>query len=553
MINILDEMLVNKIAAGEVIERPVNVVKELVENSVDAGAKHIVVEISENLIKVYDDGCGISREDLEKCALRHATSKISRFEDLESVKSFGFRGEALASVAAVSKLAISTKHEGAFEGYELIIEAGIMKSLKMKASSQGTTVEVHNLFFNTPVRKKFLDLDENERIVAFLEKFALGTDASLRLRMFGKTILDVFVHDPLERIAQVYGLEVMKEMLPLNVDVNGVKIDGFVSKPSLVRKDSGMQSIFVNGRLVENGEITEGLYDAYKSLLFVNRHPIAMLNIEVNEVDVNVHPTKKIVKFSDPENITRAVFEGIRQVFKDEPLDFRAQDVKVQELLSSEKKSLQEDNKRFVRDVQTGLMAMKIEERKLSHFPEMKILGNIAKTFFLAETNDGLVIIDQHVVEERINYEKFMRQYKEKCVIVQDLIEPELVDFSTKEAMFVRKHMEDLKRYGFYIEEFGDNTFRLAKVPVLFSKVKGSQLLRDLLVDFKDEEKEDFITMMSCRKAIKAGDNVSVPEMYNLIRELDKCELPFTCPHGRPVMVKVSLDDLERMFRRKGF
>jgi DNA mismatch repair protein MutL len=196
---------------------------------------------------------------------------------------------------------------------------------------------------------------------------------------------------------------------------------------------------------------------------------------------------------------------------------------------------------------------VKLEDKKLSHFPEMKILGSIAKTFFLAETNDGLVIIDQHVVEERINYEKFMNQYKEKCVIVQDLIEPELVDFSSKEAMFVRKHMEDLKRYGFYIEEFGENTFRLAKVPVLFSRVKGSQLLRDLLVDFKDEEKEDFITMMSCRKAIKAGDDISIVEMYNLIRELDKCDLPFTCPHGRPVMVKVSLDDLERMFRRKGF
>lgn len=554
MIRVLDDKLVNKIAAGEVVEKPINVVKELVENAVDAGAKHIVVEIAENLIKVSDDGYGISREDMEMCAMRHATSKIENFDDLEKVRSYGFRGEALASIAAVSKLVISSKNRESFEGYEMFIEGGEVRYMKMAACPQGTVVEVYDLFFNTPVRKKFLDMSENERIVEFLEKFALGTNVSVRLKMFDKILIDVYVQDALERMGQVYGLEVMKEMLPVIYESDGIRVEGYVSKPSLVRKDKSMQAVFVNGRLVENDEIGIALYDAYKSLLFVNRHPIVLLHFYLDGVDVNVHPTKKIVKFENPDTVCKVLFEALQNLFKTQPLNFTAKDTQIQEMLSVEgRRSVKVDNSRFVRDVQKGLMSLSEDSTKLSHFPEMKILGNVAKTFFLAETDDGLVIIDQHVVEERINYEKFMKQYNNKCIIVQDLIEAELIDFSTKDAMFVNNHLDDLRSYGFYLEEFGDNTFRLTKVPVIFSKVKGADLLRDLIVDFKDDDKEDFITMMACRKSVKAGDNVSISEMYGLLRELDKCDLPFTCPHGRPIMVKVTIADLERMFRRKGF
>jgi len=555
MINILDQKLVNRIAAGEVIERPINVVKELVENAIDADAKHITIEVTDHLISVSDDGDGMTKEDLEKCVLRHATSKILNYEDLEKVNSFGFRGEALSSIAAVSQMTITTKFKGDIEGYELQIDGGVVTSLKPTACSQGVSVEIRDLFFNTPVRKKFLDINENERIVEFLEKFALGTNVAIRLKFKDWVVLDVYAQDPLDRISQVYGIELPKNLVKIEYENEDVKISGYVSKPSLVRKDKSMQALFVNGRLVENEEISLGLYEAYKSLLFVNKHPIVVLNLEVSDVDVNVHPTKKIVKFTDSIKVTKAIYEAIRTAFREERLEFQVQDnVLVREFLPREIRTYpKEENKRFVREIQKSLSPQKVDDKKYNHFPEMKILGQIAKTFFLAETDEGLLIIDQHVVEERINYEKFMKQYMGNNVAVQDLIMPEVMELKASESMALKKNISKLKEYGFYVEEFGENTFRIIKVPVIFSKVKGSELLKDLMVDFKDTEREDIITRMSCKRSIKAGDTVSNFEMMNLIKELDKCDYPFTCPHGRPTIVKFPLSDLEKLFRRKGF
>ncbi|MDP3727835.1 MAG: DNA mismatch repair endonuclease MutL [bacterium] len=557
MIRVLDEKLINKIAAGEVIDRPVNVVKELVENAVDARAEHVSVEISENCIRVVDDGSGMSKEDLEQSILRHATSKISFFEDLEHISTLGFRGEALSSIAAVSSFTLLSKTEDMLEGYELVVEGGVVQSFKAKACPQGTVVEVRDLFFNTPVRKKFLDGLEEERIVGFIEKFALGAHISIRLRIRGKLILDVQSRDPLERIGQVWGFILVKDMIAIKYNEGNISFEGYVSKPSHVRKDRSMQAIFVNGRLVESEEISSGLYEAYKSLLFVNKHPVAVIHVRTGDVDVNVHPTKKIIKFSHPGKISSVVFDAIRLLFLEVPLDFSAAEIPLSSyenvLPSGATIAQKAENIRFVKEVQRGLAVFPVFDKKYTHFPEMKILGNIAKTFFLAETKDGLMIIDQHVVEERINYEKFMKQFMKGEVVVQDLLVPELLEFSAKEAMNLRSKLILLREYGFYLEEFGENTFRLEKVPILFNKVKGEDLLRDLLVDFKDEEKEDIITMMSCKKSIKAGDSVTISDMYRLLLELDKCELPYTCPHGRPIMVKLALEDMEKMFRRKGF
>src|SRR3989338_6855593 len=394
MIHVLDEKLINKIAAGEVIDRPANVIKELVENAVDAGASHIVVEVSEDYIKVVDDGHGMNKEDIELSILRHATSKIHSFEDLEHVSSFGFRGEALSSIAAVSSFRILSKTEDMLEGYELCVEGGRIKSFRAEACPQGTVVEIRDLFFNTPVRKKFLDALEDERIVAFLEKFALGIPVAVRLRMHGKLVFDV-----------------------------------------------------------------QSLYPFLR---------------------------ESTVDFQAEAQTTYGI--SFQSMYK-------------------------QKNTRFVRDIQQGLSVLPSFENRYVHFPELKILGNIAKTFFLAESEEGLVIIDQLVVEERINYEKFMKQYMKGEVVIQDLLVPELLEFSPKEAMLVRTQKEQLKSYGFYVEEFGENTFRLEKVPMLFNKVKGVEFLRDLLVDFKEEEKEDMITMMSCRKSIKAGDTILVSEI----------------------------------------
>ncbi|MBI5797381.1 DNA mismatch repair endonuclease MutL [Candidatus Woesearchaeota archaeon] len=554
MIKLLDEALVNKIAAGEVIDRPFNVVKELVENSLDAGALRIVVEAGPTFIRVTDDGSGIQKDDLQLAVRSHATSKIESFDDLQHVSTLGFRGEALASIAAVSFLTILSKTTDSYEGNELCLMAGKPISFRTVAAKQGSLIEVRDLFFNTPVRKKFLDMKEDERITSFLEKFALGTKTSVKLILHTKTVLDVNASDLLDRIAQVYGTEVVSELVPVHYENDFLSIKGFVSKPSLVRRDTAMQALFVNGRLVESEEITSALYDAYKSLLFVNKHPIAVLSLQMFDgVDVNVHPTKKIVKFSFPDKIRNAVFDAVRTVFKEEILDFQVQEKYIPTDAAYVRPTVSTQSKRFVKEHQKSLVAQEHNEKKYVHFPEMRILGNIAKTFFLTETEEGLMIIDQHVVEERINYEKFMKQYMNKAVAVQDLLQAELIDFSPAEAMVMRRNLEKMKGYGFFLEEFGENTFRLTRVPVLFNKIKGSELLRDLLVDFKEDEKEDIITMMSCRKSVKAGDVVSVAEMYILLKELDLCELPYTCPHGRPIMVKLPLGDIEKMFRRKGF
>ena len=577
MINILDEKLVNKIAAGEVIERPVNVVKELVENSLDAGAKNILVEIKESLILVEDDGKGMFKADLEKCILRHATSKIQEFEDLINVESFGFRGEALSSIASVSDLIISSKPrefisegvpEELVQGNEMRIEGGVLRHLKSKGRSRGTTIEVRDLFFNTPVRKKFLDLKENERIVRFLERFVLGNKVKLKLVMNGKVVLEVNSEDLLDRIAEVYGVDIVKHMREVNHEELGMKMSGFVSEPSLLRSDRRRQSIFVNGRLVESEEINKGLYEAYKSILFVNKHPVVVLNLEMKGVDVNVHPAKKIVKFSLPDLVYTVINNGIRNVFKDRSVVFEAESSIIQPEKEKEQKLevfnvhtrdrgyFKGDKLRFQRETQVEFFdrATKESSSLFKKLPEMRLLGVVNKTYFLAEVSEGLIIIDQHVVEERINFEKFMKQYIDQKVEVQELLSPEMLEFSSSEAMEVKSNLERLKKFGFELEEFGGNNFRLRSVPLIFNKVKGKEMLKEMLSsNFKNEEKEEIITRMSCRLSVKAGDTVSVAQMYNLLRDLDACELPFTCPHGRPIMVKLTISDFEKMFRRKGF
>lgn len=557
MISLLDDVVINKIAAGEVIERPVNIVKELVENALDAGAQTVLVEVDDELIRVTDDGIGMSKEDLEKCILRHATSKIKRLEDLEDISTLGFRGEALASIASVSSFRLCSRQKGVVEGYELSVEGGNMLGLKLKGCPEGTAVEVKDLFFNTPVRRKFLDEKEEDRIISFLQKFVLSSSVKFRLILHGKIVIDVSAPDIQSRLVQLHGLDIVKELLPVHAVENDIEVDGYVSKPSLVRKDKSLQAVFVNHRLVESEEVSRGLYEAYKSLLFVHKHPLVVLNIMARWVDVNVHPTKSVVRFASPEKVYSLTFRAVRTAFQEASLVFPTpESLSSEEILSKDRAiiplQLERAYKRFSEGTQQGLVHQ-VSLGPFQRLPELRLLGNIAKTFFLAETVGGLMIIDQHIVEERINYEKFIQQYAKQEVQVQELLMPQVVEFNPGEAIQVQKHIKTLQRSGFFLEDFGENSFRITKVPVFFLEVQGVSVLRDLLVDFKEDYKENILTMMACRKSIKAGDIVSVEQMYSLLKKLDVCELPFTCPHGRPIMVNVSLEDLEKMFRRRGF
>jgi len=549
MIKVLDEKLVNKIAAGEVIEKPVNVVKELIENSLDSGADDIVIEIKENLIKIEDNGCGMNKEDLLLCMKRHATSKIGSFDDLEKVRSMGFRGEALSSIASVSDITIISKQKGAMEGGLVRVDFGFLCENKTVGASDGTKIEVRDLFHNTPVRKKFLDSKENERIVECVMKIALGNEnVRFKLVKDDEIIFDVYKGNVLDRVVGLYGSDFVKDMVEIDFEDKGISISGYVSKPSLLRKDKSMQSFFVNNRLVDGGEASIALYDAYKSLLFVNRHPVVVLHLKMEGVDVNVHPTKREVRFEHPNLVYKVMFDAIRSVFKEEEMVFEAQGKF--DFGEPEKKVVEER----VVDVskQQGLVETS-DEDGFVRLPKLKLLGCFGKTYWIADSAEGLLLIDQHVVQERVLYEKFMKQFVDNSVEVQELLNPDVMELDPKNACILRANLERFLEFGFKIEEFGGDSFLVRSVPIIFGDVFGKDLLLDLFVDLKSvvDYKEKVVTRMACRASIKAGDEVSEYRLMSLLKELDKCELPYTCPHGRPIIVKLSMSDLEKMFRRK--
>jgi len=580
MIKVLDEKLINKIAAGEVIERPASVVKELIENSIDAGARKIEVDIKEygkQLIRIADDGHGMKKEDAELSILRHATSKIGTEEDLTAIITLGFRGEALASIAAVSNLIILTRPKEDIEGFRLEVEGGRLLQKGATGCPSGTTIEVHNLFFNTPARLKFLKTDTNElkSIADIVTRYSLlYKNIAFKLAHNGHTLLNTHMSDDwLDSIAAVYGAESARQLLPIDYDDGAIRIKGYISKPSLLKSDRGWQNFYVNGRYVKNDTLARALYDAYHTLLFINKHPIAVLDIRLDpsSVDVNVHPTKDIIKFSENTRVYDSLFRALRHTLQENDLVTDYSAVPGQASLETpripmpkldtmpgiaKKEPLIHGSEKQIR-LETKQPSFETRE-EMQKLPRMRLLGQIAKTYFLAETDDGFMIIDQHVVEERINYEKFMKQFMGKNVATQTLMKPILIELSPEEKIIVVEHSSKLKDLGFEIEDFGDNSFMLRTVPTLFSRVQPKELLSEVLKQISENKKsaiegiqEKIITRMACRASIKGGDDCSRPQMEELLKQLDRTELPWTCPHGRPVIIKFSKDEIEKMFRRK--
>tara|TARA_Y100000310_G_scaffold214901_1_gene215860 strand:- start:21 stop:1172 length:1152 start_codon:yes stop_codon:yes gene_type:complete len=363
-----------------------------------------------------------------------------------------------------------------------------------------------------------------------------------------KVVLDVYRGDLQDRVVSVYSLDVVKELLKVEYKDLGIKVSGFVSKPSLLRNDKSMQSFFVNSRLIESKEISKAVYDAYKSLLFVKKHPVVILSLEMEGVDVNVHPTKQEIRFENPEVVYNVVYDAIRSMFREEKMVFEVQekffDSKIVQEASS-KASLDLSKQVTLGDSKKSDGFVKI--------PNLKLLGCIGKTYWIGETSEGLVLIDQHVVQERILYERFMKEYMDGEVSVQSLLSPEVVELDVRYAGRMKENLDKFKDIGFEIEEFGDNSFRISTVPVIFGSVFNKIHLLDLLGDMRavKDYKEKVVTRMACRSSIKAGDEVSEYRLMALLRELDRCELPFTCPHGRPIIIKLAMSDLEKMFRRK--
>ncbi|PIN74962.1 DNA mismatch repair protein MutL [Candidatus Woesearchaeota archaeon CG10_big_fil_rev_8_21_14_0_10_36_11] len=592
---VLDEDLINKIAAGEVIERPASVVKELLENSLDAGATKISIDIEDSgkkRIRISDDGYGMNEENTRKSILSHATSKITSVDDLFSIKTLGFRGEALASIAAVSQISIITKQKEQLEGFNLVVESGSIISSGSVASGQGTTVDIQNLFFNTPARKKFLKTDavELRHIIDVVTQYALlHPSIMFTLSHEGHELLtSPRVGDMRNNIASLYGSTVAKDLLEVTYTNEFVTLHGFIGKPHQSRNDKNQQALFINGRWIWNNDITKAVYDGYHSLLFHQKHPVFVLHITVDpdKIDVNIHPQKKEVKIEQKKDVCAAVTHAVHETLTKHNLvpvldiEFEQQKTfgtpkqvekkKEQYMFEQSEQTVFHEkeqepiNSAIVEEYTTPESDVFISEHKkefiipeTTKLPEMKLLGQIHKTFFVAETPGGLLLIDQHVVQERVLYERFMNQFMNKNVAVQELLRGELLEFTAAENVIVRDNITVLQTFGFALEEFEGTSYLLKTVPTIFGRQQSTDLVYEVLHFLSEGEnrieeiQEEIITRMACRASVKAGDVLTIPEMQKLLAELEICVLPYTCPHGRSIFIKVPVDELEKKFKRK--
>ena len=565
-INVLPDELVSKIAAGEVVERPASVVKEIIENSIDAGADEIIVETNEggkSQIIIMDNGVGMSYDDALMSVKRHATSKIVSQDDLYNIRTLGFRGEALASIAAVSKLRITTRNKESIQGTVIEAENSKVISAKPVGCSIGTVVEVSSLFYNLPARKKYLGTVKYEfsRIMNIVIRYALiNPYISFRLLHNNKNLLiSPKTSTLLENIAGIYGNDIAKQLIPVKYNSVNFSIEGYVSKPTLTRNSRDMQCIYINSRYIKSPEIINFIYEAYHTMLHTGRHPVLIVNLSINPrmLDVNVHPAKEIVKI-----------EGIYRFKEEISCVVRKSLVEMQEIpavvlekitampVHEYKFSPEKQEVLALRESEQSYHVNKLVDVIIDKIGPFIVIGQLNKTYIIAENMQGLMLVDQHAAQERINYERLMKELSKGSVSIQSLIKPRLVELSAQEARVLSENRNLLKRIGFSIEEFGDNSFLVRSMPMIFERFE-QELIIDIIKELSDieagtidEVKERRIITRACRKSIKAGDELTLPYMESLIRELSLAEQPFTCPHGRPTIINVTIAELERKFKR---
>ena len=593
----LDQDLINKIAAGEVIERPASVVKELVENSIDANAKNIIIEVKEggkSFIRITDDGSGMSKEDLIESIKKHTTSKIKTKEDLFNILTLGFRGEALSSIASISMLEIISKTITDIEGSKLEINNGIV-NVKPTGAPVGTTIKVQDLFYNTPARKKHLkDMQVEFRYIAdVVEKYALlHPNIGIRLVHNGKdVILAPPTNDALGNIINIYGLDLGKQLIPINKQLFHLKMEGFIGKPALNRGDKSFIITYVNGRLVKNKILSDAIFDAFHNLLNTERFPVAILNFQIpnNKLDVNVHPTKIEIRIEREKDIYQEIMKTIEEVLQENALvpkidlkqmqqtqlkkephmistDINSIIANTKSIMEENARELMNDDKFKYRPIdkeQTDQNILTFDKGELKIIPikdvqtPFKILGKVHKTFIVVETAEGMRIIDLHAAHERINYEVLMKKYKENQIKKQELIQPIKIDVSIEEAELLKENKRDLEVLGITLDEFGKNSFLIRTLPSILGKQQDSQIIFDLMEDCRknyfntvNAKMEHWIHTMACRMSKKAGDQLEFLEQSYIVSELLRCKQPHTCPHGRPTMIDLSLRDFEKFFNR---
>ena len=553
-IKVLESEVVSKIAAGEVIERPASVVKELIENSLDAGATQIAVETQGGgveLIKVSDNGAGIPAPELELAFHRYATSKIGNLDDLEKISSLGFRGEALPSIAAVAEVEILTQTSSTPIGSYLHLRKGEVVRKESGARPQGTTITVRRLFRYFPARLKFLKSvnTENSHIahlvsqyaLAFPEvKFSLVLDKRPSLRTTGNG-------DLREVVSEIYGSEVAQRMLKVEQKDSPAKIGGLTSPPSLARSNRNYLSFFVNRRWVRSPLLTRATKEAYHGLLMDGQHPIAVINISLptQELDVNIHPAKAQIKFCHEQAVFGSVQKAIEEALARTPI---ASSKAVPFSVSSG----QWQSPRMIMDNEPAFVVAQLPTMEL---PVLRVLGQLANTYIIAEGPNGLYLIDQHAAHERILYDRISAQWAQKEVEVQGLLQPITIELSPREEETLRASKEFLAEFGFTIEPFGNRSYMIRAIPALMAKANIIEIISVLLDNLASKEspspwEEKIAQSLACHGAIRAGQQLSNEEMRELIKQLEQTKQPRACPHGRPTMIHLSSHQLEKEFGR---
>ena len=593
-IQILSENITNKIAAGEVIERPASIVKELMENSIDALSSRITVSVKnsgKSLIKILDNGTGMAHDDALLSFERHATSKITSAEDLDTIETLGFRGEALPSIASIAMLKIISKTESEETGTEVFVKGGKVEEVRQTAAPTGTSVEVNQIFFNTPARKKFLKSDTTEMsyISQIFNTISLAyPNIQFKLINYDKEIANTPASDDLEaRVGDLFGKNIVKDLIPISREINNMKLSGFISRPSFSLSGRRHQFFYVNNRCVRDKSVNHAIYDAYRTLLPKGRHPALFLFLDISPdmVDVNVHPAKAEVRFANQRSVHDFIYYAIFKTLsqnKEQHTEnvFQTNNTAPASENGVFKPAGEKDGEIFFnrtsshfftcKDQNSNPAAMPKSEREFdfqmplptteNHFLYSKCVpvGQIENSFILLENSSNMILVDQHTAHERILFEKLEKEFKKSKIERQQLLFPVSIEVTHSESILLENHLSDISKVGLEIESFGKNTFLIRAVPSALEGKDYSALLLEIVeILTKAEKAESFeqiftetIKIIACHGAIRAHQKLKLEEIQSLLLTLDKTELPYTCPHGRPICLVFSLKDIKKKFLR---
>ena len=588
-IKVMDEILANKIAAGEVVEKTMNVVKELVENAIDAESDEIKIELIDSGVKevrVTDNGIGMDKEDATLAFSRHATSKLKNLDDLFNIESLGFRGEALPSIASVSNIELKTSNGKT--GTYLTLSGGKDMHVEDSDLQQGTTITVKDLFYNTPVRLKYLKnlYVELANITEYVNKMALSyPNIKFTLINNDKVLLDTDGKGDLRKVIyQIYGADITKKMVEVSGENDDYYIHGYISYPEMTKSNRNSITTLVNGRVIKNNELNKIIIDAYHTYIPKDKFPIIVLNIDVDPIliDINIHPTKMDIKFSKMDTLKDLVFDTVSKELKHLTLiptiatrseeALRETTIPLYKAFKKEEVAPGPTYEETMLDFSVSENTVTPEERdnlneekeeqvesQKEESPRIKPMiprGIVYSTYIIAENEDGMYIIDQHAAAERINYEKVLKSLKEKVIPI-DLLIPIKIELASNEFLIVRNHLDTLKEYGFVAEEFGMNTIIIRSHPNWIPDDIAEECIRkvvDIIISKENFDFDQFVwrmaATMACRMSVKANDYLSYDDQIWLLDTLRSCENPFTCPHGRPTIITYTKYDLEKLFKR---